>query len=127
MPHSTTLRPLIVLGTRPEAVKLAPIILECQKRDEISPLVCSSGQHREMLAQVLGYFGIEPEIDLGLMRPGQTLSQLTSGCITAVDRVIAEESPDCVVAQGDTTTVMAAAIGTFLDLFRTGTHIRHPL
>ncbi len=113
MPHLTPLRPLIVLGTRPEAVKLAPIILACQKRGEVSPLVCSSGQHREMLAQVLGYFGIEPEIDLGLMRPGQTLSELTSGCISAVDRVIAAESPDCVVVQGDTTTVMAAAMAAF--------------
>ena len=113
MPHLTPLRPLIVLGTRPEAVKLAPIILACQKRGEVSPLVCSSGQHREMLAQVLGYFGIEPDIDLGLMRPGQTLSELTSGCISAVDRVIAAESPDCVVVQGDTTTVMAAAMAAF--------------
>ncbi len=106
-------RPLIVLGTRPEAVKLSPVILECQKRAGIAPIVCSTGQHREMLAQVLGYFGIEPEIDLGLMKPGQTLAGLTASCMTAVDHVISEQQPDCVVVQGDTTTVMVAAMAAF--------------
>ncbi|MEO1617085.1 MAG: UDP-N-acetylglucosamine 2-epimerase (non-hydrolyzing) [Planctomycetota bacterium] len=107
------LRPLIVLGTRPEAIKLAPVILECQSRPEVQPIVCSTGQHREMLAQVLGYFSIEPDVDLGLMKPGQTLTGLTARCLTSVDEVIVRESPDCVVVQGDTTTVMASAMAAF--------------
>ena len=93
---------------------MSPVILECQKRpSEISPIVCSTGQHREMLAQVLGYFHITPEIDLGLMKPGQTLTGLTSACLQAVDQVIQDKKPDCVVVQGDTTTVMAAAMAAF--------------
>lgn len=107
-------RPLIVLGTRPEAIKMAPLILECLSRDkDFAPIVCSTGQHREMLAQVLGYFGITPDVDLGLMKPGQTLTGLTSACLTAVSDVIENQQPDCVVVQGDTTTVMASAMAAF--------------
>ena len=73
------LRPLIVLGTRPEAIKLAPLIRQCQTRtDQITPIVCSTGQHREMLAQVLGYFDITPDVELQLMQPGQTLTALSA-------------------------------------------------
>lgn len=104
---------MIVLGTRPEAIKLAPVILACQAHPSIEPLVCSTGQHREMLQQVLDYFEIEPDIDLGLMKPGQTLSGLTARCIQAIDEKIVSENPDCVVVQGDTTTVMAAAMVAF--------------
>lgn len=108
------LRPLIVFGTRPEAIKLCPVVMECLARpDAVSPIVCSTGQHREMLAQVLGYFGVTPDIDLGLMKPGQTLTGLTAACLTAVDGVIADQKPDCVVVQGDTTTVMASAMAAF--------------
>lgn len=108
------LRPLIVFGTRPEAIKLCPVILECQSRSaQINPIVCSTGQHREMLDQVLGYFSIQPDIDLGLMKPGQTLTGLTAACLQAVDKVIVEQKPDCVVVQGDTTTVMASAMAAF--------------
>ncbi|MFK8112227.1 MAG: non-hydrolyzing UDP-N-acetylglucosamine 2-epimerase [Rubripirellula sp.] len=111
---SGPLRPLIVFGTRPEAIKLCPVIIECQKRPaEVAPIICSTGQHREMLAQVLGYFGITPDIDLGLMKPGQTLTGLTAMCLEAVDRVVQDQKPDCVVVQGDTTTVMAAAMVAF--------------
>jgi UDP-N-acetylglucosamine 2-epimerase (non-hydrolysing) len=93
---------------------MSPLILECQKRPaDIQPIVCSTGQHREMLAQVLGYFGITPDIDLGLMKPGQTLTGLTSACLLAVDEVIVQQKPDCVVVQGDTTTVMASAMAAF--------------
>lgn len=74
--------------------------MQCQSRpDQFQPIVCSTGQHREMLAQVLGYFGITPDIDLGLMKPGQTLTGLTSACLQAVDEVIQQQKPDCVVAQ----------------------------
>jgi len=107
------LRPLIVLGTRPEAIKLCPVIAECLARDGVRPIVCSTGQHREMLAQVLGYFDVTPDIDLGLMSPGQTLTGLTAACLTAVDQVITDCQPDAVVVQGDTTTVMASAMAAF--------------
>jgi UDP-N-acetylglucosamine 2-epimerase (non-hydrolysing) len=113
MTSSLPFRPLIILGTRPEAIKLAPLILKCQQNAAISPLVCSTGQHREMLDQVLDYFEIKPEIDLGLMKPGQTLSGLTAACIEAVDRVVVEHSPDAIVVQGDTTTVMASSMVGF--------------
>lgn len=110
---SRPLRPLIILGTRPEAIKLAPLILSCQRHSDLAPMVCSTGQHREMLDQVLGYFAIRPDIDLGLMKPGQTLAGLTAACIDAVDRVVVERSPDAIVVQGDTTTVMASSIVGF--------------
>ncbi|MGV3485216.1 MAG: non-hydrolyzing UDP-N-acetylglucosamine 2-epimerase [Planctomycetaceae bacterium] len=110
---SQPFRPLIVLGTRPEAIKLAPLILACQQHPQIVPIVCSTGQHREMLDQVLGYFEIKPEIDLGLMKPGQTLSGLTAACIESVDRVVVEQKPDAIVVQGDTTTVMASSMVGF--------------
>lgn len=112
--RSAPLRPLVVFGTRPEAIKICPILIECQKRShEVAPIICSTGQHREMLAQVLGYFGITPDIDLGLMKPGQTLTGLTAACLGAVDQVIQDQKPDCVVVQGDTTTVMASAMAAF--------------
>ncbi len=107
------IRPLIVLGTRPEAIKLAPLILAAQAHADIQPIVCSTGQHREMLDQVLGYFQIKPDIDLGLMKPGQTLSSLTSACVQAIDQVLVEHQPDSIVVQGDTTTVMASSIVAF--------------
>lgn len=106
-------RPLIVLGTRPEAIKLAPLIKKCQESSDIEPLVCSTGQHREMLDQVLSYFEIQPDIELSLMKPGQTLSGLTAGCIEAVDKVVVDHKPDALIVQGDTTTVMASSMVGF--------------
>ncbi len=112
--RNARLRPLIVFGTRPEAIKLAPVILECLSRPEqLSAIVCSTGQHREMLDQVLSYFSITPDIDLALMRPGQTLAEIAAGCLHRIDQVIVEQQPDCVVVQGDTTTVMATAMAAF--------------
>ncbi|HIP70976.1 MAG TPA: UDP-N-acetylglucosamine 2-epimerase (non-hydrolyzing) [Anaerolineae bacterium] len=105
---------LTVIGTRPEAVKLAPVILELQKYPEqIQSRVCVTAQHREMLDQVLQLFGIVPDIDLNLMRPGQTLSELTARVIAGMDEVLEAERPDLVLAQGDTTTVMAVALAAF--------------
>jgi UDP-N-acetylglucosamine 2-epimerase (non-hydrolysing) len=106
-------RPFLVLGTRPEAIKMAPVIKECQRRHDIDPVVCFTGQHREMVAQVADYFGITPGIDLNLMRPNQTLASLTSRCIDGLDAAIRNHTPDCVVGQGDTTTVMAASMVAF--------------
>jgi UDP-N-acetylglucosamine 2-epimerase (non-hydrolysing) len=106
--------PLIIFGTRPEAIKMAPVVLEAKKRTQtISPVVCVTGQHREMLDQVTEYFGIVPDIDLHLMQPNQTLASLTSRCLAEVDRVISETSPTFVLAQGDTTTVLAASLAAF--------------
>lgn len=106
-------RPLLVLGTRPEAIKMAPVIQECQRRSDVNAIVCFTGQHREMVAQVAEYFGIEPDVDLELMSPNQTLASLTSRCIQRLDETVAEHAPDCVMAQGDTTTVMAASMVAF--------------
>lgn len=108
------LRSLLVFGTRPEAIKMAPVVHECLRRPEaIEPVVCLTGQHREMLAQVTEYFGLHADVNLDLMTPNQTLASLTARCIEGIDRVILECRPDCLVAQGDTTTVMAVAIGAF--------------
>lgn len=108
------LRPLLIVGTRPEAIKMSPVIKECRDRPrEIDAIVCSTGQHREMLQQVADYFEIKIDLDLGLMRPNQTLAGLTARCLTGLEDAINKYNPDCVVAQGDTTTVMAASLAAF--------------
>jgi UDP-N-acetylglucosamine 2-epimerase (non-hydrolysing) len=108
------LRTLLTFGTRPEAIKMAPVVHECRRRsDEIETVVCVTGQHRQMLDQVTTYFGIAADRDLELMTPNQTLADVTSRCLTGLDAALAEYQPDCVVAQGDTTTVMAAALAAF--------------
>lgn len=93
---------------------MAPVVLECLRRPgQIEPVVCLTGQHREMLAQVTDYFGLKADLDLALMRPNQTLAELTARCILGVDEAIERFRPHCVVAQGDTTTVMVAALAAF--------------
>ncbi len=101
---------LSVVGTRPEAVKMAPVILRLQATPGVESVVCVTAQHREMLDQVFSLFGILPEIDLNLMRPGQTLAGISAGIFTHLDPVLDEVRPDWVLAQGDTTTVMATAL-----------------
>jgi UDP-N-acetylglucosamine 2-epimerase (non-hydrolysing) len=104
----------MVLGTRPEAIKLAPVIWECRQRsDRIEPIVCTTGQHRDMVAPLLEYFGISPDDQLELMTPNQTLAGLTARCLEGIDAVLVRRQPYCVVAQGDTTTVMAASLAAF--------------
>jgi UDP-N-acetylglucosamine 2-epimerase len=107
------MRALIVLGTRPEAIKLAPVISECKSRANIDVTVCSTGQHKEMLAQALGAFHLKPDIELDLMTDSQTLSSLTSAAIAETTKVIQEHSPDVVIVQGDTTTALSAALAAF--------------
>lgn len=107
------IRSLIVLGTRPEAIKLAPVIREALQHPGVEPIVCSTGQHREMLQQVLDYFEIQPDVSLNLMKANQTLAGLTARLIESLQQTIEETNPDCVVAQGDTTTVMTAAMVAF--------------
>jgi UDP-N-acetylglucosamine 2-epimerase (non-hydrolysing) len=97
---------LSVFGTRPEAVKMAPIVRRLGETSGIKSLVCVTAQHRQMLDQVLDLFHIQPDYDLDLMREGQSLAQLTAGIFTHLDPVLAEVNPDWVLAVGDTTTVV---------------------
>lgn len=108
------LRPLLVIGTRPEGIKMAPVWREClQRSDDVSPIVVFTGQHRDMLASVAEYFGIEPDVSLDVMSPGQSLAELTARCLSSLDRVAAEHRPHCIVAQGDTTSAFTAAMTAF--------------
>ena len=111
---------LAVFGTRPEAIKLAPVILELKKKTGVQTRVCVTAQHRQMLDQVLAIFDIVPDIDLDLMMPDQTLAELTGRVINGLDQVFKEECPDIVLIQGDTTTVMAAAMAAFYNKIPVG-------
>jgi UDP-N-acetylglucosamine 2-epimerase (non-hydrolysing) len=105
---------LLVFGTRPEAIKMAPLYLEFRKHPtEIDVRVCVTAQHREMLDQVLGVFGIVPDVDLNLMKSGQTLYDVTTAVLSGMGRVLADERPDLVLVHGDTTTTMATALASF--------------
>ena len=104
---------LCVVGTRPEAIKMAPVILALRQQPGIDCRVLATAQHRQMLDQVLDFFHITPDIDLDLMRPNQNLAELTSRLMSTLDGVLAEEAPDVVLAQGDTTTVMTVALACF--------------
>jgi UDP-N-acetylglucosamine 2-epimerase (non-hydrolysing) len=102
-----------IFGTRPEAIKLCPVILAMKGHSDLEPHVCVTGQHREMLDQVLDVFGVVPDVDLALMLPNQTLSELTARSISAIDAYLTEHKPDMVLVQGDTTTVFCAALCAF--------------
>lgn len=104
---------ICVVGTRPEAIKMAPLINALKGEPWADCRVLATAQHRQMLDQVLGLFGIEPDIDLNIMRPNQSLVELTSRLLVEVDQVLDAERPDAVVAQGDTTTVMTVALACF--------------
>ena len=112
---------LFVFGTRPEAIKLAPVILHMRSRPrDFVVRVCVTGQHREMLDQVLDLFRLTPDVDLNLMKPGQSLFELTAGAIEALGPVLREERPDWVLVQGDTTTVWTGALAAFYEGVRVG-------
>ena len=104
---------MTVYGTRPEAIKVAPVITAFAKDDRFETVVVSTGQHREMLEQVNNRFGITPDYDLGLMKPGQGLNELVSRAIAGLDPIIEDEQPDVIISQGDTSTAMAAALAGF--------------
>lgn len=107
-------RILFVFGTRPEAIKMAPLILEFKKFPELFDIkICLTGQHRQMLDQINTFFGIKGDYDLNLMVPNQNLAELTSRCIISIDKILFDAKPDIVFVQGDTTTVMAAALASF--------------
>ena len=106
-----------IIGTRPEAIKQAPVILEARRREakgsRVESLVISTGQHREMLVPILDLFGITPDVDLGLMQPNQTLADLTARALTNLEELLQDTRPDVVVVQGDTSTAMAGALAAY--------------
>ncbi|MFN3943701.1 MAG: non-hydrolyzing UDP-N-acetylglucosamine 2-epimerase [Allosphingosinicella sp.] len=104
---------LTVFGTRPEAIKMAPLVRALAEESGVESHLCVTGQHRQMLDQVLGLFGIVPDIDLALMEPGQSLNGLVSRAIARLDAVLEELKPDRVLVHGDTSTAMAAALAAF--------------
>ena len=102
-----------IFGTRPEAIKMAPLVKELESREEIESIVCVTAQHREMLDQVLETFKIKPDYDLNMMKQGQTLVDITTGALTGVDAVIKEARPDIVLVHGDTSTTFAGGLAAF--------------
>jgi UDP-N-acetylglucosamine 2-epimerase len=107
------LRILTILGTRPEAIKLAPVVKALAASPGVNSLLCVTGQHRQMLDQVLEVFGLTPDHDLDIMKPGQDLTHVTTAVLNGLGAVLDELRPDWVVVQGDTTTAMAAALAAF--------------
>jgi len=115
------LKILSVFGTRPEAIKMAPVIAELQKFPEVfKSQVCVTAQHRQMLDQVLNLFDIRPDFDLDIMKPGQDLFDVTCNVLQGLKRVFAEVQPDLVLVHGDTTTTMAASIASYYSRIRVG-------
>lgn len=115
-----TIHVLNIFGTRPEAVKMAPVVLQLAATAGVESRVCVTAQHRQMLDQVLSVFKIVPDIDLNLMRPDQSLADLTAGILTHLDPVLKFEKPDWVLVQGDTTTVMTTALLCYYNRIRVG-------
>ena len=104
---------LTVFGTRPEAIKMAPLVKELEKREEIESIVCITAQHREMLDQVMDIFDIRADYDLNIMQSGQTLSDITSRAMKGIEETIKQAKPDIVLVHGDTTTTFAGALASF--------------
>ena len=102
-----------IFGTRPEAIKMAPLIKELETRKEIESIVCVTAQHREMLDQVLNTFSIKPDYDLNIMKKGQTLSEITARVLRGIEEVLEKEKPNIVLVHGDTTTTFASALAAF--------------
>lgn len=102
-----------IFGTRPEAIKMAPLVKELEKRKEIESIVCVTAQHREMLDQVLNTFDIKPDYDLNIMKQGQSLADVTTRALVGLEDVIKEVKPDIVLVHGDTTTTFAGALAAF--------------
>ena len=102
-----------IFGTRPEAIKMAPLVKELEKREKVKSIVCVTAQHREMLDQVLNTFDIKPDYDLNIMKQGQTLADVTTRALIGLEKVIKEVKPDIVLVHGDTTTTFAGALAAF--------------
>jgi UDP-N-acetylglucosamine 2-epimerase (non-hydrolysing) len=104
---------LLVFGTRPEAIKMCPVVNELKKRDTFDVKVCVTGQHRQMLDQVLDVFAVAPDYDLSIMKPRQTLYDITTSVLLGMQKVLDEIEPDLLLVQGDTTTAFSAALAAF--------------
>lgn len=104
---------MLVFGTRPEAIKMCPLVLELKKRQEIQTLVCVTGQHRQMLDQVLEAFGVQPDYDLSIMKQRQTLFDVTINILDRIREVLEKERPDVVLVHGDTSTTFVTALACF--------------
>ncbi|MQZ32250.1 UDP-N-acetylglucosamine 2-epimerase (non-hydrolyzing) [Acinetobacter haemolyticus] len=114
-------RILLIFGTRPEAIKMAPLALKLQAYDQdFETKVCVTGQHRQMLDQVLELFNLTPDFDLNLMKPGQTLSDVTSGVLKGLEQVFAEWMPDLILVHGDTATTFAASLAGYYHKIKIG-------
>jgi UDP-N-acetylglucosamine 2-epimerase (non-hydrolysing) len=115
MPPSArdTIRVMSVVGTRPEAVKLAPIVLEIEQTTGFESILCLTGQHADMVGSILELFGLVPQVDLQIMRSSQSLNHIVRAVLTGMEQVLAEFNPDAVLVQGDTTTAAATAIAAF--------------
>ena len=107
------MRIMVIFGTRPEAIKMAPVVKALEKHHDFDLKVCVTGQHRDMLDQVLDVFDINPDIDLNIMRSGQSLFDVTTDVLRGLENVLANEKPDWVLVHGDTTTAMAACMAAF--------------
>lgn len=112
---------MTIFGTRPEAIKMAPLVLELKKRPDVfEPIVTVTAQHREMLDQVLNIFGITPDFDLNIMRKKQSLAQITTRALEGLDEVMKETEPDMVLVHGDTTTTFAASLAAYYNQIAVG-------
>ena len=110
---------LLIFGTRPEAIKMAPLVKIFEKFDSVYEFkICVSGQHREMLDQVLNFFDIKPDFDLALMKENQSLSELSARLMDGISNVLQEFKPDYSIVQGDTTTAMIGALASFYQNIR---------
>ena len=107
------IRVMTIFGTRPEAIKMAPLALELAARPEFEAQCCVTAQHREMLDSVLDIFHLKPDFDLNIMQPRQTLSAITSRCLTGIEEVLERARPDLVLVHGDTSTTFAGALAAF--------------
>ena len=104
---------LVIFGTRPEAIKMCPLVLELKKSEKLETLVCVTGQHREMLKQVLDIFKVVPDYDMAIMKKGQDLTDVTTAILTGMREILKKEKPDIVLVHGDTSTAFAASLAAF--------------
>lgn len=111
---------ITIFGTRPEAIKMAPLVKELEKREEIESKVCVTAQHREMLDQVLEYFEIKPDFDLNIMKSKQSLTGITNRVLEGLEEVFIKEKPDMILVHGDTTTTFAGALAAFYQQINVG-------
>ena len=113
-------RVMTIFGTRPEAIKMAPLVAELQGRTTMEALCCVTAQHRQMLDSVLDMFQLKPDFDLNIMEPRQTLSTITTKCLLGMEGVLEQAKPDLVLVHGDTSTTFAGALAAFYHQIEVG-------